>query len=82
MRTVGGVLKEQLSELDYCIDKLRFRDNGHQTEDYEYLLRYLIGTRHEMKQSGDSFHATRLYLKKVAWNVEIRRLLKSFGIEL
>ncbi len=81
MKTPEGVLREQLSEVDYCIDKLRFRDNGYRTEDYEYLLRSLIGIRHEM-QSEDSRQALQLYQKKIVFNAEIRALLKRFRIEL
>ena len=54
MKSVSEVKRVKLAHLNWCLEKLKFRDTGIKEEDYEYLYRLIFEIVTKMNEMDDT----------------------------
>lgn len=79
MRTPQGVIKSHCDELEYFQRKLCLKDNGTNTEEILFLLRYLEKMQSDMKDMED--FGTALTIFYSLWqDPKIAPLMEKYGL--
>ena len=79
MQTPTGLKKTQLSHLNWCLEKLKYREGKCDEELYNYIYRYIYQTILEMDDL-EPMEAIQLYRNRI--DVKTREILGQINIEL
>ena len=79
MKTIESAKKEKISHLEFCLEKLRMRENGYNELEIKYLYQKIYHVVCEMEVL-DSVSALTYYNYHI--NDGIRNELNKFNIEL
>ena len=79
MRTPARLKEIQLSHLNWCLEKLKYREGKCDEELYNYIYRYIYKTILEMDDL-EPMEAIRLYRNRI--DEKHREILGQFNIEL
>lgn len=80
MKTSGAVKGEIIEHLNWCLEKLKFYDNGKNAENYERLYRDVFELKSELEMIADN-EVCEFYRLNIM-NSYLKRELKYYNIEL
>ena len=79
MKAPQAIIKSHCDELEYFQRKLCLKDNGTNTEEVLFLLRYLEKTQSDMKATKD-FGAAFTFFYLLWQDLKIAPLMEKYGL--
>lgn len=79
MKTISGIKAEKIGHLEYCLEKLRFKENTNNEEEIEQLYRCLYRVVSEMRlmEAGIALEFYKTHITD-----EVRNALLKYNVEL
>ena len=80
MKTSTGIKNDRIAHLNWCLEKLKFYDQGNNTEDFEQIYRYI----YEMITIMDGMEdiaASEYYYQRLKGDYLVQQL-QHYNIEL